>query len=92
MNFNIHPLSYNFWFTSDLYSIVKAEINAKANIDSLKVEIDVAETGPDFQSNKIEGINKVLAVGSAKGGGGKSTVAINLAVELSKTNKVGFLD
>ena len=51
--------SNNEEIINQLNSIVKAEINAKANIDKLKVEIDVAETGPDFQSNKVEGIDKV---------------------------------
>jgi len=45
------------------------------------------------KSKKIEGVKKVIAVGSGKGGVGKSTVAANLAAALMKKGlKVGLFD
>ena len=38
------------------------------------------------------GINKIIAIASAKGGVGKSTVCANLAYLFSKNSKVGILD
>lgn len=51
---------------------------------------------PDGQVQKpdaIEGISRILVVASAKGGVGKSTVAVNLAAAMARTGmKVGLLD
>lgn len=48
---------------------------------------------PFDKQNPIPGIAKVIAVGSGKGGVGKSTVSANLAVALTKLGKrVGLLD
>ncbi|MEO0336223.1 MAG: P-loop NTPase, partial [Pseudomonadota bacterium] len=48
---------------------------------------------PFDQQKPIEGIKKILAVGSGKGGVGKSTVSVNLAAALKKQGfKVGLLD
>ncbi|KAK9465871.1 P-loop containing nucleoside triphosphate hydrolase protein [Lipomyces arxii] len=45
------------------------------------------------QKAKLRGVDKVIAVSSAKGGVGKSTVAVNLALSLAMQNKrVGILD
>lgn len=47
---------------------------------------------PFDQQAAIPGVKKIIVVSSGKGGVGKSTVATNLALALSKKSKVGLLD
>ena len=48
---------------------------------------------PPAEPQPLPGVNSIIAVGSGKGGVGKTTLAVNLAIALTRMgNKVGLLD
>lgn len=58
-----------------------------------KAKLSVGHSRPPKEKRSVDGVKKLLAVASGKGGVGKSTVSVNLALSLMKKGKrVGLLD
>ena len=73
-------------------------LKAVPGVGEVKLNFDIKDPpagtqGPVTATASIPGVKHVIAVASGKGGVGKSTVAANLAIALSKTGaKVGLCD
>jgi ATP-binding protein involved in chromosome partitioning len=82
-------------YREELARALKTKVESIDGVDDARIEVSSKITAHTVQKNlkPLQNIKNILAIASGKGGVGKSTVAVNLALALSAEGAtVGILD
>ncbi len=74
----------------------RAAVSALPGVSDVRIEMTASvrsALGPDAGRSPIPGIRNIVAIGAGKGGVGKTTVAVNVAIALARRgSRVGIID
>ena len=77
----------------ELQSMAEQSLRALSGVGEIKIEMSAQVRQREEPGDLIPGVKHAIAIASGKGGVGKSTVTINLAVALAETGaRVGLMD
>ncbi|WP_458207800.1 P-loop NTPase [Haladaptatus sp. NG-SE-30] len=74
-------------------ALISTVLRAVSTVDGVEsAHVEHAAPSTEGRSSGVADVDTIIAVASAKGGVGKSTVAVNLACALAETQNVGLFD